>query len=136
MPSRSQGRSHYRDLRELNQNLPPPHSRTTPHCLKASYTPGQGEKLPAGTSLEKVAVDCASFKELTCEDARYVFRICEAANSKEFDPQNLYWRDNIFLERFTNPDAGKNRNHLVIGNALKRGTDQGQAQRHPPGGTQ
>ncbi len=90
--------------------------------LKASYTPGQGQTLPAGTALTNLAIDCASFKQLTGEDAWYVFRICEAANSKEFDPQNLYWWDNIFLERFSNPDAGKNRNHLVVKAELKPDT--------------
>ncbi|HCA25052.1 MAG TPA: hypothetical protein DEP32_12885 [Pseudomonas sp.] len=90
--------------------------------LKASYRPGHEQKLPAGTPLTNLAVDCESFKTLTGEDAWYVFRICEARNSKEFDPQNLYWWDNIFLQRLSDPDAGKNRNHLVISAELRPGT--------------
>lgn len=87
--------------------------------LKASYSPGNGEKLPAGVPLKDVEIRCDSFKELSGVDAYYIFRICEAANSKEFDPQNLYWWDNIFLQRLADPDAGKNRNRLTIQTELK-----------------
>ena len=90
--------------------------------LEQSYTPGNNHPFEKGTSLENVAIDCASFKELTGLDAWYVFRICEAKNQREFNPHNLYWWDNIFLERFTNPEAGKNRSHLVLGKELKPDT--------------
>ncbi|AQZ94378.1 hypothetical protein ACFSB1_16970 [Halopseudomonas phragmitis] len=90
--------------------------------LKASYQPGQCQPLPAGTALTGVEVTCDSLKELSGVDCWTVFRICEASNSKEFDPQNLYWWDNIFLERFSNPEAGKNRNRIRIPVELKAGS--------------
>ena len=87
--------------------------------LQESYTPGHNIQLPADTNLAQVQVDCRSFKALSGLDAYYVFRLCEAEDNKAFDTQNLYWWDNIFLERMLNPDAGKNRSSLNIGRELK-----------------
>ena len=90
--------------------------------LKNSYHPGQNEKLPDGAPLHNIKVTCDSLSELSGVDAYYVFRLCEAASALEFDTQKLYWWDNIFLQRLTNPEAGKNRTTLVLGAALKPDT--------------
>lgn len=90
--------------------------------LQRSYQPGHDEMLAQGTSLENIEISCDSLQELSGVDAYYILRICEAANAKEYDPQNLYWWDNIFLQRLEDPEAGKNRNSLVLGRALNSDT--------------
>lgn len=90
--------------------------------LQSSYHPGQNEVLPKGSTLSQVEVTCESLKALSGVDAYYIFRICEAASAKEYDPQNLYWWDNIFLQRMTDPEAGKNRNNVVLGAELHANT--------------
>jgi hypothetical protein len=87
-----------------------------------SYSPGQGTRLPRASALQNVEVKWSSLKELAGQDAFYIFRLSQGATSKEFDTQNLHWWDNIFVQRFSDPDAGKNRNRVVIGNELKTGT--------------
>lgn len=86
--------------------------------LQKSYQPGHNEVLPNGTALDQVEVSCEALKDLSGVDAYYVFRICEAESAREFDTQNLFWWDNIFLQRLADKDSGKNRNHLKIGATL------------------
>ncbi len=90
--------------------------------LKASWKPGHGEQLPAGTALSNLEINCTAIKALSGQDAYYVFRLCEGRNGKEFNPQNLVWWDNIFLQRFADPGAGLNRSRLVVQTELKPDT--------------
>jgi len=87
-----------------------------------AYVPGQGAQLSRASALKDVEVKWASLKDLAGQDAFYIFRLSRGSNIKEFDTQNLHWWDNIFLQRFTDPNAGLNRNRVVIGNELSAGT--------------
>ncbi|WP_370619431.1 hypothetical protein [Mumia sp. Pv 4-285] len=87
-----------------------------------SFTPGQGDVLPADASRESVTIRWTSLEELVGRDAYYILRLSEGTNGLEFDTQNLHWWDNIFLERRTDPTAGRNRDHVTVTNPLTRDT--------------
>ncbi len=90
--------------------------------LYESHSPGKAHPFPAGSPLTDVEVKWSSLKELGHYDAFYVCRLSEGRSSKEFDPQNLVWWDNIFARRGTYPEAGRNRNSVTIATALKPAT--------------
>jgi hypothetical protein len=87
--------------------------------LAASWAPARGELVEGG--LKDITIQCKAIQALTGQDAYYVFRLSEGKSGKEFDTQNLVWWDNIFLQRFTDPKAGLNRNKLTVQTVLEPG---------------
>jgi hypothetical protein len=90
--------------------------------LASSYAPGQARAFEQGASLQQVPVSWTSLKELADLDAYYIFRLSEGRSGKEFNTQKLVWWDNIFVQRLGNPQAGLNRDSVVLNTELKAGT--------------
>ncbi len=90
--------------------------------IRRSFSPGEGDTLPAAAQRDKVEIAWASLKTLADQDAYYIFRLSQGSNGREFDTQNLHWWDNIFLQRGSDPTAGLNRDRVVVDNALDPGT--------------
>lgn len=90
--------------------------------LRESWNPAKGESLSDATALDSVTVSQASLKELSGVDAFHIFRMCEGAGRADWDTQHLYWWDNIFLQRMSDPDAGRNRNTVQVRTPLQPDT--------------
>jgi len=96
--------------------------RECQQAMYDAYSPGQGDVLSGPPAVRHDArISWKTLKELTGQDGYYIFRLSEGANQKEFDTQNLFWWDNIFLERMANPTAGLNRSEVRVGNPLEAG---------------
>jgi hypothetical protein len=83
-----------------------------------SYTPGRAGEFNKGASLRQVPITWSSLKTLGDVDAYYIFRLSEGRSGKEFNTQKLVWWDNIFVQRVGSPQAGLNRDRVVLGNEL------------------
>lgn len=90
--------------------------------LYESFAPGQGAKLAPEAPHDKVEISWTSLKTLADQDAYYIFRLSQGRNGKEFDTQHLHWWDNIFIQRMASPQAGKNRDKVLVTNPLKPNT--------------
>jgi hypothetical protein len=90
--------------------------------IHESHSPSKTSPLPRGTSIANLEVKWRSLKELADFDAFYVYRLSEGRSSKEFNIQRLVWWDNIFVQRRSLPDAGRNRNAVTITTELTPGT--------------
>ena len=88
-------------------------------ALYNSYSPSTNNKMLSGTPLKNVKVKWSTLKDLAGLDAYYIFRVSLGKTPLEFNIQKLVWWDNIFVERFTNPNAGLNRGEVVIKTELK-----------------
>ncbi|MFX1295777.1 MAG: hypothetical protein ACFFD2_13110 [Promethearchaeota archaeon] len=87
-----------------------------------SYSPSKTKKITDGTPLKNIKVRWSTLRELGGLDAYYIYRVSEGRSAIEFNIQKLIWWDNIFIERFSNRDAGLNRGEVIIGNELKPNT--------------
>ncbi|MCW4384552.1 hypothetical protein OH146_02055 [Salinibacterium sp. SYSU T00001] len=90
--------------------------------LRNSWRPARGEKLDDSADLTSVEVTQADLKELSGVDAFHIFRMCQGSGRADWDTQNLYWWDNIFLQRLRDPQAGLNRNTVQVQAALQPDT--------------
>lgn len=88
----------------------------------ASFGPGKARELSPGASLRQVPVTWSSLKTLGDIDAYYIFRLSEGRSGKDFNIQKLVWWDNIFVQRLGIPQAGLNRDRVVLGNELSPNT--------------
>ena len=87
-----------------------------------SFTPSSKHPFNAESGLRDVPVSWSSLKALAGQDAYYIYRLSEGRSGKEFNTQKLVWWDNIFVQRGSTPDAGKNRDRVVLDTELKKGT--------------
>jgi hypothetical protein len=92
-----------------------------------SFSPSESKPLPAGAGLKDIKLSWSTLKEVANLDAFYVTRVAAASTSREFDGNNLTFFDNIYYQRLVNndPQAGQNRNQVVIPKALKPKTAYG-----------
>ncbi|MFW6080344.1 MAG: hypothetical protein ACOC7W_00410 [Desulfosalsimonas sp.] len=92
-----------------------------------SFSPSKTKPLPQDAPLKNIELGWATLKDVAGLDAFYVTRLAKAASPKEFDGNNLAFFDNIYYQRIVNndPDAGKNRNHVVVDSELEPATNYG-----------
>lgn len=90
--------------------------------IYGSHSPSKTTPFPAGGPLTNLEVKWSSLKDLADFDAFYIYRLSEGRSSKEFNTQNLVWWDNIFVQRTSHPDAGRNKHAVTITTELKPAT--------------
>ena len=92
-----------------------------------SFSPSKSKPLPEGSPLKDVELRWSTLKDIANLDAFYVTRLAEASKPIEFNGNNLTYFDNIYYQRLVNndPQAGQNRNQVVIDKELKPQTDYG-----------
>lgn len=91
--------------------------------ILASFAPSAKHPFEKGQNLRNVRVSWSTLKSLGGPDSYSIYRLSEGRSGKEFNTQKLVWWDNIFVQRGTAPDAGKNRNQVVMDTELKAGTN-------------
>ncbi|MET0283775.1 MAG: hypothetical protein ABW352_04875 [Polyangiales bacterium] len=89
-------------------------------AITSSWSPSKLQPFQ-GSSLRKVPVTWSSLKTQADVDAYYIFRLSEGRSGKEFNTQKLVWWDNIFTQRLSQPEAGLNRDSVVLGSELSAG---------------
>ncbi|MFX1256473.1 MAG: hypothetical protein ACFFAN_01335 [Promethearchaeota archaeon] len=87
-----------------------------------SYTPGTINGIPERTSLKNLKIKWTTLKEIANIDAYYIFRISLGKKPNEFNIQKLVWWDNVFVQSFSEKDAGLNRGEVTIQNELQPST--------------
>ncbi len=88
-------------------------------AIYRSHSPGTGRPLTAGSPLSNLEVKWSTLHQIAHQDAYYIFRLSEGSSSKEFNTQKLVWWDNIFVDRASHPEAGRNRNGVTVTAELK-----------------
>ncbi len=89
--------------------------------ILASYMPGTKNKMIENTPLKNVNIKWTTLKEVANLDAYYIYRISLGKKQIEFNIQKLIWWDNVFVDRFSNKDAGLNKGEIIIQKDLQPG---------------
>src|SRR5690606_41117746 len=86
------------------------------------HAPSKHHPLAPQAARRDVPVTWRPLSQLAGQDAFYIFRLSQGSSGKEFDTQNLVFWDNIFVQRMTQPDAGKNRSEVIVRTELQPNT--------------
>jgi len=90
--------------------------------IVTSHAPSKHHPLAPQAARRDVPVTWRPLSQLAGQDAFYIFRLSQGSSGKEFDTQNLVFWDNIFVQRMTQPDAGKNRSEVIVRTELQPNT--------------
>jgi hypothetical protein len=82
--------------------------------IMTSHAPSKFHPFAPRASRRDISVSWRPLSELAGQDAFYIFRLSKGRSGKEFDTQNLVFWDNIFVQRMTQPEAGKNRGSVIV----------------------